>query len=179
MEAPAPLAPEPDKPSNNWKLGFLAAIVLPLLGVVGIVGVVLPHVVGIVGYLAVSSEQPKIDQEQPQRKKVQFGSVGSLTFDQMAREANKYAEQSGCWEGKVVQRMDGQPYVTFRIDLNGDYNQTIITSYDPVSKDEPRILEGDSVEFCGVFRNLYYASIMNVPITLPAIRTDVIRRKAQ
>ena len=113
------------------------------------------------------------------RSEVQFGSVGPLTFDQMAREPNKYAEQSGCWEGKVVQRMDGQPYVTFRIDLNGDYNQTIITSYDPVSKDESRILEGDSVEFCGVFRNLYYSSIMNVPITLPAIRTDVIRRKAQ
>ena len=66
MEAPAPLAPEPDKPSNQ-RLGLLAAIVLPLLGVVGIVGVVLPHVVGIVGYLAVSSEQAKIAQEQPQR----------------------------------------------------------------------------------------------------------------
>ena len=120
----------------------------------------------------------------PNPHPVQFGEAKSLSYDQLAREPNKYKGTPVCLKGKIIQisyNSRDELETMMRIDLNpGMFSMdgVIATWFHRASVDEPRLLEDDYVEFCGLANGTYtYESAMvHIQITVPDIWTDVWKR---
>jgi hypothetical protein len=121
-------------------------------------------------------------------KVVNFGDAQALSYDQLAREPNKYKGTPVCLTGHVQWSQIGHDeagtYVNWGIDLLGDHIdwttgrwwELVVTSTRP-DENAPRILDGDHVEFCGVAYGLQtWTTAFGVQMTAPLVHTDVMRR---
>jgi hypothetical protein len=110
------------------------------------------------------------------------------TYEQMMREPNRFIHTSDCWRGRVfqIQEWPAKP---------GEYEAGayLLVAPNPSAMEvvtvsligqmrEPRILEGDTVDFCGVFTRLRtYKTAGNFEVTSPVIATynyDIYRTNA-
>ena len=103
------------------------------------------------------------------------------TYEQMMREPTKLKGTSACWRGTVLQIVENAPSnfhpYTWVLVLPTPRALDIVSVYVPTKMPEPRIMEGDTVEYCGVFTRLRsYQSAENSEITSPVIASDDVRR---
>jgi hypothetical protein len=111
-------------------------------------------------------------------KHVDFGQAGPLTYEQMARTPEKYKGDEVCLTGQAIDVHDD--YMRINITNKGNrsfdwWDDDVVSSYRQ-QPDQPRILEHDRVEFCGVFRGLYtYETILHAKRTIPRVDISVIK----
>ena len=110
-------------------------------------------------------------------KHVDFGQAGPLTYEQMAREPEKYKGDEVCLRGKAIDVHDSYMRIDItRKDARIDWWDDDVVSWYSQQPGQPRVLDGDLVEFCGVFRGLYtYETILHAQRTIPRVDISVIK----
>ena len=98
----------------------------------------------------------------------------NISYDELARNPNKYPSSKVTFTGKVIQVMEAGNSVTYRInvtaDETGDYaTDTLLVTYKPKAN-ESRILEDDTVVLYGTYKGLQsYQSTLGEQITIPKV----------
>ena len=104
----------------------------------------------------------------------------AYSYDELARDPNKYLLMHGKYTGKIIQVMeDGNEY-QLRVNITKtrySYTDTICVTY--TRKDgESRLLEDDIVTIYGTnFSTVSYTSVLGAKITLPYVVASYIDRK--
>ena len=77
-------------------------------------------------------------------------------------------------QGKVIQVIEDGNHIELRVNINGEYSDTIYVMY--IKKEnEGRILEDDMIKFYGSFEGLLtYTSILGAEITIPQVDAQYI-----
>lgn len=97
-----------------------------------------------------------------------------LTWEQIAREEK--VGTYGKFEGKIIQVVDNGIYKSYRVAINGDYDQVMYVT-DSMKKATETLLEDDYVYFKGEsLGNTTYTTVMGASVTLPAFRVHEITR---
>lgn len=117
----------------------------------------------------------------PEEEKTWFkADCTAYSYDELARDPNKYFLMHGKYTGKIIQVMeDGDDY-QLRVNITKGrytYTDTIYVTYK--KKDgESRLLEDDIVTIYGTnFSTVSYTSVLGAKITLPYVIASYIDRK--
>ena len=97
-----------------------------------------------------------------------------LTWEQIAREGKKGT--LGQFEGKIIQVMNGDGFIQYRVTINGDYDQVMLIEVkNGVAKET--LLEDDYVYFKGEsLGTITYTTVMGAEMTIPAFECHEITR---
>lgn len=108
----------------------------------------------------------------------------SYTYDELARNPNKYVGKLVKLKGEVIQVMEEDLQVTLRVNItyvpfeysdDGYYEDTVLISYQKSDEDESRILENDIVNIYGVSNgNTSYTSVLGSEVNLPIIDAFIV-----
>lgn len=97
-----------------------------------------------------------------------------LTWEQIAREGKVGA--LGKFEGKIIQVMNNGSWTSYRIAINGDYDQIMYVE-DTLNRATETLLEDDYVYFKGMSEGTTtYTTVMGAKVTIPAFMIDEITR---
>lgn len=98
-----------------------------------------------------------------------------ITYDNLARNPDKYLYNLVAFNGEVVQVIEGDGIVQCRFAIDGDYDRMILIEYDPIILDS-RVLEGDYMTIYGMSSGIYtYQSTMGGPISVPGVLVTTIK----
>ena len=102
----------------------------------------------------------------------------SYSYNEIARNPDKYDGKSAKFTGEVIQVMeDGDDY-TLRVNVTkGKYywDDTVLVSYTRKDDDEPRILEDDIIVMYGTLAGTHtYESVMGASITVPLFFAEYV-----
>ena len=115
-------------------------------------------------------EQKKLEEEEKSKKGYDTG----ITFDQLAREPDKYTKEKVKFYGKIIQTMEEDGKIVIRLIVDGVSNQVIVGMYDK-SMVSIRLLEGDWITIYGVSYNIYtYIGASGTQVSAPFIKIDKI-----
>ena len=114
-------------------------------------------------------------QAQTQMDEAEYkSSCKTYTYKELARNPENYKGEKITLKGEVIQVLESGKKVEMRININGDYDQTVYVMY-TLKSDEGRILENDKVKVYGTFEGLLtYKSVLGAEITLPRIDAKYI-----
>lgn len=99
-----------------------------------------------------------------------------ISFNQLARNPDKYEGEKVKFSGKVLQVMEGDYMVSIRLGVNGSYDNVIYGTYFP-SLVSSRVLEDDYITVYGTSEGLYtYESTMGASITIPSLSIEKIEQ---
>ena len=115
-------------------------------------------------------EQKKLEEEEKAKKGYDTG----ITFDQLAREPDKYTKEKVKFYGKIIQTIEEDGKVIIRLIVDGESSQVIVGLYDKKLV-SVRLLEGDWITIYGVSYNLYtYIGAGGTQVSAPFINIDKI-----
>lgn len=98
----------------------------------------------------------------------------TLDYDTNARDPEGYEGTMIKFTGKVLQVMEDDSYVVFRIASKGNYDNVVYAIY-PKPEGYKRFLEDDKVSVCGVSAGVYsYTTVRGDTVTIPACLVDTI-----
>lgn len=123
-----------------------------------------------------AQRKEKKRQEEAQRKaEERKGFDTGITYDQIARNPDKYEASKIKFTGTVIQVIEGvniggiEDGVQIRFAVNDDYNKIILLDYFP-EDDEPRILENDKITIMGIATGVTtYEATSGASITVPSM----------
>lgn len=116
----------------------------------------------------------KAAEEESKRQAEAHKYETGLTWEQIAREGKVGA--LGKFEGKIIQVMNNGSWTSYRIAVNGDYDQVMYVE-DALNKATETLLEDDYVYFKGMSEGTTtYTTIMGAKVTIPAFMVDEITR---
>ena len=93
-------------------------------------------------------------------------------YEDYARNPDTYAFQNVQITGEVIQVVEGDDVIVYRIVTDDAYDQIWYIEYVPVPG-ESRILEEDTVTVYGIYYGIYsYESVMGGTISVPAIYAE-------
>ncbi len=96
----------------------------------------------------------------------------AVTYDDAARNPQSYKGKKICFSGKIVQVVENDTDVVFRIDTGND--EVFWCEYKK-PKEYSRFLEGDVVRIYGISSGLHtYTSILGAEITIPSCKVKLI-----
>jgi len=107
-----------------------------------------------------------------------FKYDSSITYNQLARNPDKYNLKGVVFTGKIIQIMYGDDGIEdYRIAINSNRDTLIYCSYKPLSG-EDRLLENDIIRFNAIYTGLIsYETVLGVTVTIPsAAITEIIKR---
>jgi len=116
------------------------------------------------------------EREEKERQKEAQGYNTGITFDQIARNPEKYESSKLKFTGTVIQVIEGdEDRVQLRFAVNDDYDKIMLLDYTPESG-EPRILEDDSITVMGISAGVItYEATSGASITIPSMYVDSIQ----
>lgn len=117
-------------------------------------------------------EEEKAKKQLEEEKKKGYNT--GITYNQLARDPEKYKTKKVKFSGKVVQVIEGDDEVQIRFAVNGDYDMMIYGGYksDIIST---RILEDDYITIYGTsIGTITYDSTLGGKITIPGVVIDKI-----
>lgn len=101
-------------------------------------------------------------------------SCSSYTYKELARNPDLYQGKKVALQGKVIQVIEDGNHIELRVNINGEYSDTIYVMYTK-KENEGRILEDDMIKFYGSFEGLLtYTSILGAEITIPQVDAQYI-----
>ena len=115
-------------------------------------------------------EQKKLEEEAKEKK----GYVTGITFNQLAREPDKYTKEKVKFYGKIIQTLEEDGKIVIRLIVDGVSSQVIVGMYDK-NLTSIRLLEGDWITIYGVSYNIYtYVGAAGTQVSAPFIKIDKI-----
>lgn len=112
-------------------------------------------------------------------EKEKKGYETGITYDQLARNPEKYQGEKVKFKGKVVQLIEGDDEIQIRLAINSDYDKILYCGYDP-SIVSSRVLEDDIITIYGIsVGTISYDSTMSGRITIPAAYVEKIDQKTK
>lgn len=119
------------------------------------------------------AEEAAAEEEAKRQAEAQKYETG-LTWEQIAREGK--AGTLGKFEGKILQVVNNGSWVSYRVAINGDYDQVMYVE-DTLNKATETLLEDDYVYFKGMSEGTTtYTTVMGAKVTIPAFMVDEITR---
>lgn len=116
----------------------------------------------------------KAAEEEAKRQAEAHKYETGLTWEQIARE-NKVGAL-GKFEGKIIQVMNNGSWTSYRIAINGDYDQIMYVE-DTLNRATETLLEDDYVYFKGMSEGTTtYTTVMGAKVTIPTFMVDEITR---
>lgn len=116
----------------------------------------------------------KAAEEEAKRQAEAHKYETGLTWEQIAREGK--VGTLGKFEGKIIQVMNNGSWTSYRIAVNGDYDQIMYVE-DTLNRAAETLLEDDYVYFKGMSEGTTtYTTIMGAKVTIPAFMVDEITR---
>ncbi len=98
----------------------------------------------------------------------------SLDYKGVSRNPSDYTGKYVKFDGKVLQVIEEEGYVSFRIASRGNYDDVVYVSM-AIPENYSRILEDDKVTVSGVYMDLMtYETIMGASVTIPWIMADLV-----
>lgn len=109
------------------------------------------------------------EEEEAAKKKEQQGYNTGITYDQLARDEQKYWFEKVTFKGKVLQVQEGIDENVIRLAVDGNYDKVLLVRHlSPRVGD--RILDKDWITVRGIFNGLEsYTSVLGAQITLPTV----------
>ena len=115
-------------------------------------------------------EQKKLEEEAKEKKGYDTG----ITFNQLAREPDKYTKEKVKFYGQIIQTMEEDGRIVIRLIVDGVSSQVIVGMYDK-NIISYRLLEGDWITIYGVSYNIYtYVGAAGTQVSAPFIKIDKI-----
>lgn len=120
-------------------------------------------------------EEEEAKRKREQEKEAKQYETG-ITYDQLARDPDKYTGNKVKFSGKVIQVMeDGSGEVQLRVAVNDNYDTVLYCMY-PDSIVSSRILKDDQITIYGMsLGTITYKSTMGGNITIPAVDVEKIK----
>lgn len=104
-------------------------------------------------------------------------SCESISYDSLSRDPDQYEGEKVKFSGRILQVIEGDYSVGFRIATKGRYDNVVYVTY-YYSDGESRFLEDDNVSFYGVSKGLLtYESTGSGNITIPSVSAKYMIRK--
>lgn len=101
------------------------------------------------------------------------GNCTTLDYAQMNKNSDKYFGEKLVVTGEVVQIMEDSSGGFIRMDVNGNYGDTIAVLYEGTND----VLEGDTITVYGYGSSDYsYTSQANFEITIPCVLAEYIEK---
>lgn len=98
----------------------------------------------------------------------------SLDYTGVSRNPSNYTGRHVKFDGKVLQVIEEEEYVSFRIASRGNYDDVVYVSM-AIPENYSRILEDDKVTVSGVYMDLMtYETVMGASVTIPWIMADLV-----
>ena len=98
----------------------------------------------------------------------------TYAYKELARNPENYKGEKIAMQGQVIQVLESGKNVEMRVNMNGQYEETVYIMY-TLKSGEGRILENDIVNIYGTFEGLLtYESVLGAEITLPRIDAEYI-----
>ena len=98
----------------------------------------------------------------------------TYAYKDLARNPENFKGIKIVLSGEVIQVMESGKKLELRVNMDGDYDQTVYVKY-TLKNGEGRILEGDQINIYGTFEGLKtYTSVLGAEITLPRIDAKYI-----
>lgn len=102
---------------------------------------------------------------------------GSLEYKGVSRNPDEYTGKYVKFDGKVLQEMQDDDILSFRIATKGNYDNVVYVIM-KMPENYSRILEDDKVTVYGAYADLYsYTTVMGATVTIPLILADMINLK--
>lgn len=121
--------------------------------------------------------QAKIDEAKAaEEAKKAKGYETGITYDQLAREPDKYKGEKVKFSGKVIQVMEDSPTIKIRLAVNDNYDTVLYGSYYP-NIVSTRVLEDDHITVFGTSEGtISYQSTLGGTITIPGVSIEKINQ---
>lgn len=125
----------------------------------------------------VEEASPWFEMKEEERKAEAEKYNTGLTYEDLARNPETNAGKYVKFEGEILQVMNGDDYVQYRMAIDSDYDKVVLIE---VSKDkltDGNLLENDYITIEGAFmKEVEYTTVLGASKAIPAIVVDNVYR---
>lgn len=126
--------------------------------------------------IRLAEEKKKADEEERKKAEAQKYNTG-LTYDDIARNPQSNKGKYVKFSGKILQVMNGEGFVQYRMAINEDYEQVVLIEIIKSKLTGGNILEDDVITIEGMFMSeMEYTTVMGAKQSIPAIVVDNLYR---
>lgn len=123
-----------------------------------------------------AEERRQAEEEERKRAEAEKYNTG-ITFDDLARNPQNNIGNYVKFSGKILQVMNADGYVQYRMAVDGNYDQVVLIEIDKSKLTDGNILEDDYITIEGMFLSeMEYTTVMGASRTIPAIIVDNLYR---
>lgn len=121
---------------------------------------------------AEAEEQARIEAEEKAKQEAEKYNTG-LTYEDLARNPQDNTGKYVKFYGKVLQVMNGDNAVQYRLAVNEDYDQVILIEISKSKLTNGNILEDDLITIEGMFMGEFeYTTVLGATRTIPGVLVD-------
>lgn len=123
-----------------------------------------------------AAEKAKKEAEEKAKKEAEAHKYETgLTYEDLARDPKGNTSKLVTFSGEIVQVMKGNTYTQYRMNIDGDYNQTVLIEIDNKLLTHGNILENDNITIRGIsMGEQSYTTILGANKTIPAILVNEV-----
>ncbi len=112
-------------------------------------------------------------QEKKEAEAVKYET--GLTFEDLARNPDVNAGKLVSFSGRIIQVMKGSGYTQYRMNIDDNYDKTVLVEIDNALLTNGNILEDDYITIRGMFlMEQTYTTVLGAEQTIPAILVEEI-----
>lgn len=121
----------------------------------------------------IEAEKKRKAEEKAEKEKYNTG----ITYNQLNRNPDDYVGEYVKFSGKVIQVSEGLFSDVWRLNVNGNYNQTLYLTVPSSLTTNNRVVEDDWVTIYGVSEGIEtYTTIFGASVSIPSVSVDKISR---
>ena len=121
----------------------------------------------------IEAEKKRKAEEKAEKEKYNTG----LTYNQLNRNPDDYVGEYVKFSGEVIQVSEGLFSDVWRLNVNGNYNQTLYLTVPSSLTTNNRVVEDDWVTIYGVSEGIEtYTTIFGASVSIPSVSVDKISR---
>lgn len=121
----------------------------------------------------IEAEKKRKAEEKAEKEKYNTG----ITYNQLNRNPDDYVGEYVKFSGKVIQVSEGLFSNVWRLNVNGNYNQTLYLTVPSSLTTNNRVVEDDWVTIYGVSEGIEtYTTIFGASVSIPSVSVDKISR---
>lgn len=120
-----------------------------------------------------AAEEKRQAEEKAEKEKYNTG----ITYNQLNRNPDDYVGEYVEFSGKVIQVSEGFFTDVWRLNVNGNYNQTLYLTVPSSLTANDRVVENDWVTIYGVSKGIEtYTTIFGASVSIPSVSVEKISR---
>ena len=121
----------------------------------------------------IEAEKKRKAEEKAEKEKYNTG----ITYNQLNRNPDDYVGEYVKFSGEVIQVSEGLFSDVWRLNVNGNYNQTLYLTVPSSLTTNNRVVEDDWVTIYGVSEGIEtYTTIFGASVSIPSVSVDKISR---